>query len=159
MAILALALAVVCFAAGVAGIILPVLPGPPLIWLGMLLYGLLTGFEHISWMFLLLQAALVALTFVVDYLANAWGVRRFGGSRAAIWGGGIGLLLGAFIFGPAGIVLGPFAGAFLGELLTGRHPAQAFRAGIGTLLGFAGGTAIKLCIAAGMITWFFITAY
>ncbi|MGQ9498117.1 MAG: DUF456 domain-containing protein [Desulfotomaculales bacterium] len=159
MTTLALVLAIVCFLAGVAGIILPVLPGPPLIWFGMLLYGLLTGFERITWVFLLLQAVLVILTFGVDYLANAWAVKRYGGSRTAVWGAGIGLLLGTLLFGPGGIILGPLAGALLGELLAGRHPAQALRIAFGTLIGLAGGSLVKLCVAAGMIAWFFLTIY
>lgn len=159
MTALALFLAIVCFLAGIAGIILPVLPGPPLIWLGMLLYGLLTGFERITWVFLLLQAVLVALSFGIDYLANAWAVKRYGGSRMAVWGAGIGLLLGALLFSPVGIILGPFAGAFLGELLAGRHPAQALRIGFGTLIGLASGSGVKLCLAGGMIIWFFVTIY
>lgn len=159
MAAVALFLAIVCFIAGVAGIILPVLPGPPLIWLGMLLYGLLTGFDRVTWSFLLVQAILVAATFGVDYLANVWGVRRYGGSRAAVWGGAAGVLFGVLLFGPAGIILGPFVGAFLGELLAGRSPTQAFRVGAGTLVGFAGGTALKLCLAGGMIVWFFVTIW
>jgi len=156
---LALFLAIVCFLTGIAGIILPVLPGPPLIWLGMLLYGLLTGFERVTWIFLMLQAALVILTFGVDYLANAWAVKRYSGSRTAAWGAGLGLLFGALLLGPVGIILGPFAGALLGELLAGRHPVQALRIAFGTLIGLAGGSLVKLCVAAGMIAWFFLTIY
>lgn len=159
MSTLGLILAVILFLAGLAGTILPVLPGAPLIFAGMVVYGLLAGFKHLSVYFFIGQALLVALTIIVDYLANAWGVSRFGGSKAAIWGSALGLLAGAFILPPAGIVLGPFLGAFLAELVASRRSAQALRAGIGSLLGFLGGTAAKLGIEIAMIIWFFAAIY
>lgn len=159
MAHLALFLAIAFFIAGIAGILLPVLPGHPIIWLGMFLYGLLTGFHRVTWAFLFVQAILVAVAFGLDYLGNIWGVRRYGGSRVAVLGGAAGLLLGALFFGPVGILLGPFVGASLGELLAGRPLPQAFRVGLGTLIGLLGGTALKLCLAAGMIGWFFVTIW
>lgn len=158
MATIGLVLAVIFFLAGLAGTILPVLPGAPLILIGMMVYGLFTGFENLTICFLLGQAAAVCLTFVVDYLANAWGVARYGGSRAAIWGGALGLLTGVF-FGPAGIILGPFLGAFVGELFASRRYAHAVRAGIGSMLGTIGGTLIKIGIETAMIIWFFLTVF
>ncbi|MEW6573541.1 MAG: DUF456 family protein [Bacillota bacterium] len=158
MATIGLVLAVILFLAGLAGTILPVLPGAPLILIGMLVYGLLAGFENLSIYFFIGQAAAVCLTFAVDYLANAWGVARYGGSKAAIWGGAVGLLVGAF-FGPVGIILGPFLGAFSGELLSSRRSAHAVRVGIGSLLGFLGGTLVKIGIETAMIIWFFLTVF
>jgi len=153
-----LVLAVIFFLAGLAGTILPVLPGAPLILAGMAVYGLFAGFENLTICFFLGQTAAVGLTFLVDYLANAWGVSRYGGSRTAIWGGVLGLLAGLF-FGPAGIILGPFLGAFAGEFFASRRYRHAVRVGIGSLLGFLGGTLIKLGIETAMITWFFLTVF
>ncbi|MEW6446715.1 MAG: DUF456 domain-containing protein [Bacillota bacterium] len=158
MATVGLVLAVIFFLAGLAGTILPVLPGSPLILIGMVVYGLFTGFQNLSIYFFLGQAAAVCLTFIVDYLANAWGVARYGGSKTAIWGGALGLLVGAFL-GPVGIILGPFLGAFLGELLASGRSAHSVRVGIGSLLGFLGGTLIKIGIETAMIIWFFATVF
>ncbi len=156
---LGLALAIVLFLAGLVGTVLPVLPGAPLVLAGMVVYGLFTGFEHLPLYFFIGQGLLAAFTFVVDYLANAWGVTRFGGSKAAIWGGVLGLLFGAFVFPPLGLLVGPFAGAFLAELAASRRSFHAFRVGAGSLVGFLGGTAVKLGIEMVMIIWFFTAVF
>ncbi|MBE0465839.1 MAG: DUF456 domain-containing protein [Candidatus Desulforudis sp.] len=156
MATLALLVALLFFLAGFAGILLPVLPGVILIWLGMLVYGLMTGFDSLSFAFFVGQGVAVALTILVDYAATVWGVHRFGGSRIAVWGGIAGLLLGVIVLGPFGIILGPFIGAFAAELLVRGSVDQALRVGLGTLIGFLGSTATKLVIAGAMLLWFFI---
>jgi len=156
MSIIGLVLAIILFLAGLAGTVLPVLPGAPLILLGMVVYGLFTGFAQLTWGFFVWLAVAVALTFFIDYLAGVWGVRRYGGSRAALWGSVIGLLAGALLLGPAGIILGPFLGAFLGEFLVRKDFAQALRTGVGSLVGLLGGTVLKLVIELVMIVWFFL---
>ncbi|MGB9885817.1 MAG: DUF456 domain-containing protein [Moorellales bacterium] len=154
MAAVGLLVALVLFLAGLVGIFLPALPGHPLIWVGMLVYGLLTGFERIDWSFLLGQGLLALAGVMVDYLASAWGVRRYGGSRAAVWGAVVGAVVGGVIMGPAGVLVGPFLGAVAAELLAGRSPARAFRIGVGTLVGFLGGLVLKFGLAGAMIIWF-----
>lgn len=157
MSTLALILAVVLFLLGLAGIVLPVLPGVILIYAGMLLYGLLTGFAALDANFYLLQGMALLLTFFIDYLATATGSRRYGGSRRAAWGAAAGVLLGFILFGPLGMIFGPFLGAVLAELTGGKQTEQAVRAGIGTLIGFLGGTLLKFVIALLMIIWFFVS--
>ncbi len=157
MSTLAMILAVALFLLGLAGIVLPVLPGVILIYAGMLLYGLMTGFATLDANFYLLQGTALLLTFFVDYLATATGTRRYGGSRRAAWGAAAGMLLGFFLLGPFGMIIGPFLGAVMAELAGGKQPEQAVRAGIGTLIGFLGGTVIKFVIAALMIVWFFVS--
>lgn len=154
MSIPGLVLAIILFLAGLAGTVLPVLPGAPLILLGMVVYGLFTGFAKLTWGFFIWQAVAVALTFFIDYLASVWGVRRSGGSKAALWGSVIGLVAGVLVLGPAGIILGPFLGAFLGEILVKKDVAQALRTGVGSLVGLLGGTVLKLAIELVMIAWF-----
>lgn len=154
-----LAIAILFFAVGLVGILLPVIPGIGLIWLGMLIYGLLTGFETLSAAFFIGEASGVVLAFLVDYAANIWGVKHYGGSRPALWGSVLGLLCGIILLGPLGVIIGPFAGALAGELLTGSPISRAVRSGIGTLVGFLGGTLLKFAIAAVMITWFFVVVF
>ncbi len=155
MSVLGLIVACLFFAAGVAGTLLPALPGAPLILLGMIIYGLFTGFYNMSLWFFIFQGVAVGLIFLVDYAANAWGVRRYGGSKSAIWGSMAGLLLGVLLLGPLGIIIGPFLGAVAGELISQKPLDRAVKTGLGTLLGLAGGTVLKLVVEAGMIIWFF----
>lgn len=155
MEILGLIIAVLFFTAGLAGTFLPVLPGAPLIWLGMLVYGLIAGFGKLTPGFFIGQALAVALVFFIDYAANAWGVKKYGGSRAAIWGSLAGLVLGVILIGPLGIAFGPFAGAVAGDLVAQKPLSLAVKSGAGTIIGMIGGLAFKLVVEAGMIIWFF----
>ena len=153
----ALLFAVILFVVGLAGTVLPVLPGAILIYGGMLLYGFMTGFATLDANFFLLQAMALIIIFAVDFLATAAGSKRFGGSKYATWGAILGTLAGLLIFGPFGIIIGPFLGATLAELIRGKKPNLAFRAGFGTLIGLLGGTVLKLGIEILMIVYFFLT--
>jgi len=141
---------------GLAGVILPMLPGVPMIWVGAFLYGLLTGFKEINWNILGVFAILTGFTMVLDYVANLYGAKRMGASRWGILGALFGMLVGLFTAGLFGLLIGSFLGAVLGELLGGKTESQALRAGIGTFLGFLGGTLIKFivgCIMIGVFLW------
>ena len=157
MSVAGMIIAVIFFTMGVLGTVLPALPGAPLIWLGMLIYGLFVKFHSLHWTFFLGQGLAVALIFLIDYLAGIWGVRRYGGSRAAVWGSVLGGLLGVLLLGHFGLIFGPFIGAVIGELYQKSPLEKAFQVGIGTLIGFFGGTVLKLAVEAVMIIWFFIT--
>lgn len=154
---LAFFLAIILFIVGLAGTVLPVLPGVVLIYGGMLLYGFLTQFSTLDANFFLLQGLVVLLVFMVDFLATAAGTRRFGGSKKAAWGAVVGTVIGLLVFGPFGIILGPFLGAVLTELLLGKQMNLAVRSGFGTLIGIMGGTALKLAIEVFMIVAFFLS--
>jgi len=159
MSIIGIILAVILFLVGIAGTVLPVLPGAPLIWLGMLIYGLMTDFNNLPWTFFLGQGFAVGLIFFVDYFAGAWGANRYGGSKEAVWGSIIGGLLGLILMGPFGIIFGPFIGAVAGELYRKNSLEKAFRVGVGTVIGFLGGFVLKLAIEIVMIVWFFIAIF
>jgi hypothetical protein len=159
MSIIGLIIAVFFFLAGIAGTILPALPGAIMIWLGMLVYGYIVDFHHLPWTFFLGQGLAVVLIFLIDYLAGIWGVRRYGGSAAAVWGGILGVLLGTVLLGPFGLIFGPFIGAVLGELYLKNPPEKAFQTGMGTLIGFLGGTVLKIAVEAVMISWFFFRIF
>lgn len=156
MTAVALLLAVALFILGLVGTLLPLLPGPVLIYAGMLLYGALTGFATLDANFFLLQGMALLFLFTLDFLATAAGSRRFGGSKQAALGAVVGTLFGFFIFGPFGIILGPFLGAVIVEFIRGKQPNQAITAGFGTIIGLLGGTAIKLSIEILMIIYFFL---
>lgn len=139
---------------GLLGIILPVLPGIGLIFLGMVVYGFATGFQAVSPSFLGLMLLLTIVGTVLDYVAAAYGAKRTGASKAGTIGAILGGIGGAFVFPPYGFLLGPLAGAFLGELYAGKQTDQATRASLGTLLGMLGGIILKLAIAAVMLVLF-----
>ncbi len=140
------------FLAGLAGSLAPGMPGPPLVFAGALVYGLLTGFADFGWTVILTLAGLAALSQVLDYLASAYGAKRFGGSGWGIWGSVFGGLLGLVFFSLPGMIVGLFAGAFFLELWPGRKGALAsLKVGGGSLLGFLGGTLLKLVFSLAMI--------
>lgn len=148
--ILLLLLAVICLVVGFIGAILP-LPGPPLSYLGIWLLQW-SVFADFSARLLWGLAAAVVVVSVLDYLVPAWGVKRFGGSRAGAWGSTLGLLVGMF-FGPFGVFIGAFAGAWAGERMAGRDQRQATRAAFGSFLGFLFGAGLKLALC-GLMIWY-----
>ncbi|HLO03823.1 MAG TPA: DUF456 family protein, partial [Symbiobacteriaceae bacterium] len=114
--------------AGLAGTFVPSLPGLPIIWVAALVYAIATGFHAYGWLYLVLTGVVVLLVQVAEQLARAWGAKRFGASKWGGWGAVIGSLIGLF-FMPLGLILGPFLGAMLGELIAGRSMEDAVRAG------------------------------
>ena len=144
----------ICFLlVGLAGCIVPALPGPPLSYVALLLLQA-TGFGGFSVKFLLIAAIVTVVVTVVDYLLPMWGAKKWGGSRAGIIGSAIGLLIGLF-FLPVGIIVGPFAGAVVGELISGRDSNTALRSGFGAFVGFLLGTGMKLAVCVSF-TFYFI---
>jgi uncharacterized protein YqgC (DUF456 family) len=135
---------------GALGLVLPVVPGSPLIFLGALLAAWAEGFAYIGPWSLVALGVLAALAIAVDFIASAFGVKRFGASGRAMTGATLGAIFGLF-FGIVGVLVGPFIGAVIGELSVRRNLAAAGRAGVGAALGLALGAAAKLAIAASMI--------
>jgi uncharacterized protein YqgC (DUF456 family) len=156
---LPLLLASLMFIVGFLGTFLPVLPGAILIYGGMLLYGYLTKFTALTIHFFIIEGLALLVVFAVDFLAAAVGTKRYGGSRAASFGAAVGTLAGIFFFPPLGIIVGPFVGAALAELIKGKEIDQALRVGFGTIIGLLGGTILKIVIETAMIIYFFITIF
>ena len=138
---------------GLAGILLPALPGVPLMFAGMLLAAWAGGFAKISVLTVVLLGILTAIAVIADLLATLLGAKKFGASKTAIVGAGIGALVGLF-FGPVGLIVGPFLGALAGEMLSGSHWQQATHAGFGAALGFLLGTLAKIAISFAMLGLF-----
>lgn len=137
---------------GFLGSVLPVLPGVPLSYLGIILLHLTTKVEFTS-EFLVLWGIIVVVVQVLDYIIPVWGTKKFGGSKSGVWGSMIGIVVGLF-FGPVGIILGPFVGAILGELLSGKASKEAIKAGFGSFVGFLLGTISKLVVAGFLIFYY-----
>ena len=140
---------------GLAGLLLPLIPGAPLLFLGLLLGAWAENFRYIGLWTLLLLAGMAALTYVVEFVASILGVKKYGGSRRAMVGAALGGLVGIFLGFP-GILLGPFVGAVIAELSLQRSLDEASRAGFGTVVGMAIGVAGKLAIGIAMIGIFLL---
>ena len=140
---------------GLAGLLLPLVPGAPLLFLGLLLGAWAEGFRYIGVWTLLLLAGMAALTYVVEFVASILGVKKYGGSRRAMVGAALGGLVGIFL-GIPGILFGPFVGAVMGELSLQRSLDEASRAGFGTVVGLAIGVAGKFAIGIAMIGMFLL---
>jgi len=138
---------------GVAGTVLPALPGVPLVFVGMLLAAWAGGFEQVGGWMLLLLGVLTVLSIGIDLLATAMGAKRVGASKLALVGAVVGTFAGLF-FGPVGLLAGPFIGALAGELIHGREVRKATRVGFGTWLGILVGTVLKIGLAFAMLGLF-----
>ena len=147
------AIAAILVLIGIAGTILPALPGLPLVLAGMLLGAWAGDFDYIGVPVLVVLGILTLLSMAVDFWATALGARRVGASGKAVAGAVIGTFVGIF-FGPIGLFAGPFVGALAGELLHGRNVGQATRVGFGTWLGVVCGTVLKLALAFTMLGLF-----
>lgn len=150
---LVLAIGITLMIIGFIGCFIPVLPGPPLSFLGLL------SLEYTKWGnfdsdFLWTFGLIAVVVTFMDYVVPLWGTKKFGGSKAGIWGASIGLLIGLFL-GPLGIIFGPFTGAFIGELTQNNNTSKALKAALGAFVGFLMGVGIKL-IASGAMIFFFV---
>ncbi|NNC85965.1 MAG: DUF456 domain-containing protein [Bacteroidia bacterium] len=139
---------------GFVGSVIPALPGPPFNYASLLLLHLF-NIHHYSTPILVILGIVTAIVLTLDYVVPMYGAKKTGGSKYGIWGTAIGLVAGLFLFPPFGIIIGPFAGAVIGELIGGKESKDAFRAGFGAFLGFIAGSFSKL-IVASIILGFFI---
>ncbi len=133
---------------GILGSFLPVLPGPPVSWLGLLLL-VLTKAVPDDWWFLGITLVVALLVVALDYIIPAVGTRKFGGSRAGMIGTTIGLLIAILfpILGIFGIIVWPFLGALIGEVINNADRKTAFRAAFGSFIGFLTGTFVKFLVS------------
>ena len=136
--------------AGLAGTVVPALPGVPLVFAGLFIGAWIDQFEIVGWGSITLLAILAVFAWLIDFVASAAGARYLGASSRAFWGAMIGAIVGIF-FGLVGMLVGPFIGAVLGELSGGKDMRSSGRAGVGAWLGMILATAIKLGIAFLMI--------
>lgn len=155
MDIILIVLAGVLLTIGFIGCIIPMLPGTPLSYLGILLLNFSSKAEF-STEFLVRWAIVVITVQGLNYFIPIWGTKVFGGSRMGVWGSMIGLLIGFFL-GPWGIIFGAIIGAFVGELLSGKASKQAIRAAFGSFLGFLIGSISQL-VVAGYLLYYYVEA-
>lgn len=145
---------------GLLGSFLPVLPGPPISWIGLLLLYLTKAVPD-NWWLLGITLAVALIVFALDYIIPAMGTKKFGGTKAGMLGTTIGLLVAIFfpILGPVGIIVWPFVGALVGELLNKADKKTATKAAFGSFLGFLTGTFLKFMVTIVYLGLFITTAW
>lgn len=143
-------LAAVLVVIGIAGTVLPVLPGVPLVFGGLWLAAWADQYRHVGLWTLVILGVLSAFALLIDFAASIAGAKRVGASGRAIWGASLGMLIGLFFLLP-GLLIGPFAGALIGELSTGSSMRKAVKVGIGTWIGLLFGTLAKIALCFTML--------
>jgi uncharacterized protein YqgC (DUF456 family) len=146
-------LAALLMLGGLAGSVLPMLPGIPMVFGGIWLAAAVDGYRHLGLWWLLIIGAIGAVGVIVDFVASTLGAKRVGASPRALWGAAIGTIVGMF-FGIPGLLFGPFIGAILGELASGTSVLRSAHVGVGTWLGLLFGTLLKLVLSFLMVGLF-----
>jgi uncharacterized protein YqgC (DUF456 family) len=142
---------------GIAGSILPLVPGPPLSYLALILVSYARNWEPFSATFLIIMACAMVVVSFLEYILPAGAARRYGASRTGFWGSIAGLIVGLFFFPPWGMILGAIVGALAGELIAGKRGKEALRAGWGVLIGNLIVIGLKLAYS-GVILFLYIKA-
>ena len=155
--ILFIGIGIILLLVGIVGCVLPVLPGQILAWASLLMLQLKSD-PPFTAKFIVLWAFITAGVTILDYIVPLWGTKKLGGSKYGIWGAAFGLLVGMF-FPPIGLIIGPFAGAFIGEMIKGKDSNTALKSGLGSFIGFLTGTLLKLIVSFVMGYYFFMNAF
>jgi len=147
-------IAAILIVLGLLGCFLPVIPGPPLSFGGLLILHF-TRWGDINTDLLLWLGIAAAIATALDYVFPVWATKRFGGSKRGVWGSTIGLVVGLFFFPPLGIIIGPFVGAFIGEMTANQNQRSALKSALGSFVGFLLGTGLKFAVS-GVTSYYFI---
>lgn len=143
---------------GIAGCFLPVVPGPVVAYLSLILLSLARDWQAFSVTFLLVMGVIALLmSIILDYVVSLAGARKYGATKAGLWGSVIGMIIGMIVFPPLGIFIGALAGAVIGEIVIGKKTGEAFRVGWGVFMGNFVGIILKFAYCL-MILFFFIKA-
>ncbi|MDG6004288.1 MAG: DUF456 domain-containing protein [Candidatus Brocadia sp.] len=149
-----LVISLIIMTVGMAGIIIPIIPSTPLIWVGAFIYAISTHFEKVTWTMLLFFALMTIFSVVLENLGNVYGAKKFGATRWGILGSVIGTGAGFFLGGPVGLILGPIVGTIIFEVIGGKDYKGALKSGVGNFVGFLGGSIVKMIIGLVMIVLF-----
>jgi len=152
-----LVLGIITMLIGLVGCVVPILPGPPISFVGLIILKFSRFGDELTARLLIILGLMALIVTILDYLVPIWGTKRMGGSKAGMWGAALGLVAGIFIFPPIGLIIGPLVGAVVAESLRGEAFNKSFRAGMGSVLGFFLGIGLKL-IASSVMTYYFLKA-
>ena len=145
----------ILFVVAFVGLVYPIIPSVLFLLAGFLLYGVFFSFEPFSWLFWLIQGLFVVLLFAADYVANLIGIKKYGGSKAGVWGSTIGIIAGPFVIPIFGILIGPFIGAIIAELIVNKRSlSESVKVGVGSVIGFISSVITKTIIQVIMVGYF-----
>ena len=148
-----------CVILGIFGSFLPIIPGPPLSWMGLLLLYFTDAVPTNYWMLGITLVIAIIIT-ILSYVIPAKGTKRYGGSSYGVWGTNIGLVVGIFAPIPFGFVIGPFVGAFIGEMIYNANDHQrAFKAATGSFIGFLASTLISFMVSMSFLGLFLVIVW
>lgn len=145
--------------AGIAGAVIPLLPGPPLALAGLIVYGLFTDFQDISRIVIIIFAVLTVLTMLVDIFAPMLGAKGYKSTKYGTWGALLGAILGLLLLGPLGVFIGPFIGGFIGEYWAIPSTERALKTSWGVFIGILVGTLFKFMVSIAMAVYFAIILF
>lgn len=140
---------------GLAGCILPIIPGPPVSFLALIILSLAKNWQPFGPAFLMIMGGLAVLVTILDYVVPVVGAKKYGASRLGVWCSIIGMLIGVFLFPPFGVFIGGFVGAMVGELLAGKEGRQSLRAAWGAFVGNLVNVGLKLAYC-GVIIFYYV---
>ncbi|MCE4955932.1 DUF456 domain-containing protein [Macrococcoides caseolyticum] len=149
-------LVILAFLSAFVGLIMPMIPGILMMWVGFFIYHFAINNNELSWFFWIAMATLTIISLLSDYVFGAHFVKKYGGSKAGELTAAIAIILGSFFFPPFGIIVIPFAAVFIVELLIHQDFKRAFDASLGSLFGFLTSTVAKFMILMIMIVWFIL---
>ncbi|WP_067726363.1 DUF456 domain-containing protein [Oceanobacillus damuensis] len=141
------------------GVIFPIVPSVLVLWGGFLLYQFVLDGNELNTLFWMVMILFTVLLFAADIIANSYFVKRYGGSKWGERGAAVAVIVGSFITPPFGIIYVPFIVVFIIETIQRRTLKEAFRASLGSLFGFLGGSFAKIVIQLIMIIWFFMLVW
>ena len=158
MDILLITISVLLLLIGIVGSIVPILPGPPIAYCGLLLVHF-SSKHPFTVEFLIIFGALAILSAVIDNVLPIYATKKFNGSKKGVWGSAIGLAIGLFFFPPFGILIGPMLGAFLGEILDGKSPNNSVKPAFGSLIGFLSSIFLRFALSIIMTYYFIVEVF
>ncbi len=158
MDILLITISVLLILIGILGSVVPILPGPPISFCGLLLVQF-TSKHPFSVEFLIIFGLLAIFSAVIDNVLPIYATKKFNGSKKGVWGSAIGLIIGLFFFPPFGIIIGPMAGAFLGEIVDGKTAEKAVKPAFGSLIGFLSSIFLRFALSIVMAYYFVVKVF
>lgn len=156
MSILLAVLVIILFCVGLFGTIIPAVPGVGLVYAGVLLYAVATGFSSIGVSTLVAMGIVALLASAASYTGSVVGAKKGGGGTRSLWGAILGAVMGVVVMPPAGLFLGAFVGALVGALLEGHTPEKAAKVAFMSVIGIVGGTLVQFVLSLLLILAFFL---
>ena len=142
---------------GIVGCIIPALPGPPLNFIALLIIGAAKHWQPFDSKFIFIMLAITIVVTALDYVIPIMGAKKYGATKAGIWGSILGMIVGMIFFPPFGLIVGTFVGAIIGEMIIGKQSSDAIKAGWGTFIGSILGILLKVT-ASGVMTFYYFKA-